>query len=109
MIVMWPIKTVLLPTDFSDASQAALRLASSFARDQSARLVILHVTVVPDTAYEGYGTPGAPLLREEYLAKEKQDLEKWSPQTRRSNSSVVWKRAILPPRFFASRRKSMPT
>jgi nucleotide-binding universal stress UspA family protein len=77
--MMWPIKTILLPTDFSEPSQAALRLASSFAREQGARLVILHVTVVPDAAYEGYGAPGLPLLRDEYLAKEQQGLEKVQP------------------------------
>jgi nucleotide-binding universal stress UspA family protein len=37
------IRVVLQPTDFSDASEAALRVARSLARDLGARLVILHV------------------------------------------------------------------
>jgi nucleotide-binding universal stress UspA family protein len=38
-----PIRTVLHPTDFSDCSKAALRVARALARDLGARLIILHV------------------------------------------------------------------
>jgi nucleotide-binding universal stress UspA family protein len=37
------IRVILHPTDFSDASEAALRVARSLARDLGARLLILHV------------------------------------------------------------------
>jgi nucleotide-binding universal stress UspA family protein len=37
------IRLILHPTDFSDASEAALRVARSLARDLGARLLILHV------------------------------------------------------------------
>jgi nucleotide-binding universal stress UspA family protein len=37
------IQTVLHPTDFSDCSEAATRIARSLARDHGARLIILHV------------------------------------------------------------------
>jgi nucleotide-binding universal stress UspA family protein len=40
---MLAIGTILHPTDFSDASGAAFRLACSLARDHDARLVVLHV------------------------------------------------------------------
>jgi nucleotide-binding universal stress UspA family protein len=73
---MWPIKTILHPTDFSEGSQDAFRLACSVARDQGARLVILHVTSIPDLAYTGYGSPGSPLAVEEYLAKAQQNLKR---------------------------------
>jgi nucleotide-binding universal stress UspA family protein len=76
---MWPIKTILHPTDFSECSQEAFRLACSLARDHGARLVVLHVTSVPDLAYKGYGAPGSPLLADEYLAKVREDLEKLQP------------------------------
>ena len=40
---MSPIHTILHPTDFSDCSRYAFRLAGMLARQQSARLVVLHV------------------------------------------------------------------
>jgi nucleotide-binding universal stress UspA family protein len=76
---MWPIKTVLHPTDFSDCSQNAFRVASSLARDHGARLIVLHVTSLPDLAYRGYGLPGSPLRAEEYLTKVREDLERLNP------------------------------
>ena len=42
---MLPIRTILQPTDFSDRSEHAFRLAWSLARDHGARLVLLHVVV----------------------------------------------------------------
>jgi nucleotide-binding universal stress UspA family protein len=44
---MFSIKTVLHPTDFSDCSSAAFQVACSLARDQGARLVLLHVVPRP--------------------------------------------------------------
>jgi nucleotide-binding universal stress UspA family protein len=41
-----PIQTILYPTDFSEPSEAALSVARSFAHDQGARLIILHVAPV---------------------------------------------------------------
>jgi nucleotide-binding universal stress UspA family protein len=38
------IHTILHPTDFSDRSKAAFDVACSLARDQGARLVLLHVS-----------------------------------------------------------------
>ena len=45
------VKTIVCPTDFSSASEAALRYATSLARDGGAKLVILHVDEPP----LGYG------------------------------------------------------
>lgn len=47
---MMPIRTILLPTDFSAPSEAALELACSLARGYGARLVILHVVTYEMTA-----------------------------------------------------------
>jgi nucleotide-binding universal stress UspA family protein len=47
---MMPIRTVLLPTDFSAPSEVALELACSLARGYGARLILLHVA-----AYEMTG------------------------------------------------------
>lgn len=43
-------RIILVPTDFSEASRAALRYAESLARDWQARLVILHVHL-PEPLY----------------------------------------------------------
>jgi nucleotide-binding universal stress UspA family protein len=40
---MLPIRSILHPTDFSERSDYAYRLACSLARDYSARLLIVHV------------------------------------------------------------------
>jgi nucleotide-binding universal stress UspA family protein len=51
---MLAIRTILHPTDFSDCSAFAFRLACSLARDYGARLIVLHVAEPPVTvASEG--------------------------------------------------------
>ena len=42
------IHTILFATDFSEASDPAFRVAASLARDNSARLVLLHVSEYDD-------------------------------------------------------------
>jgi nucleotide-binding universal stress UspA family protein len=42
-----PIRTVLHPTDFSEPCAEAFRVACELARDQSARLTVVHVVVAP--------------------------------------------------------------
>lgn len=44
---MLAIRTILHPTDFSDSSDYAFRLACSLARDYGAKLVVLHVAPAP--------------------------------------------------------------
>ncbi len=44
---------ILCPTDFSDSSEAAFRLAADLARCHRCRLVLLHVLEVPASAYLG--------------------------------------------------------
>lgn len=50
---MLTVNTILHPTDFSEASEAAYRLACSLARDYGARLILLHVAPGSVTAGEG--------------------------------------------------------
>ncbi len=76
---MLPLKTVLHPTDFSEPCRAAFELACSIAREHGARLIVLHVTTVPDLAYQGYGVPGAPLQAEEYLTAARENLAQLRP------------------------------
>jgi nucleotide-binding universal stress UspA family protein len=71
----WMPKTILHPTDFSECSMGTFRLARALARDHGARLIVLHVTTVPDLAYEGYGPPGVPLSQGDYLEDARRSLE----------------------------------
>jgi nucleotide-binding universal stress UspA family protein len=57
---MLPIRTILHPTDFSDYSQCAFRLAASLATDCGARLIVLHVLDRPVLSYPGVMTPPPP-------------------------------------------------
>jgi nucleotide-binding universal stress UspA family protein len=41
------LKTILHPTDFSEDSRYALAVASALARDQAARMILLHVVPRP--------------------------------------------------------------
>src|SRR5262249_43226362 len=50
-IVMLPIRTILHPTDFSERSETAFRLACGLARDHGAQVVVLHVAQIPATIY----------------------------------------------------------
>jgi len=52
---MLSIHTILHPTDFSEQSQFAFRLACALARDYGARLVVLHVVPIPLPLYYGEG------------------------------------------------------
>jgi nucleotide-binding universal stress UspA family protein len=58
---MLPINTILHPTDFSQRSNDAFRLACSLAQDHGARLIVLHVHEVPTAVYGEFGyIPPAP-------------------------------------------------
>jgi nucleotide-binding universal stress UspA family protein len=48
---MLPIRKILHPTDFSEYSEAAFRLACALARDYGAPLVVLHVSSPLVVAY----------------------------------------------------------
>jgi nucleotide-binding universal stress UspA family protein len=66
-IKMLPIRTVLYPTDFSESSSFAFRLASMLARDYGARLIVAHVAEPPLAIYgEGVYIP-PPDLESEFL------------------------------------------
>jgi nucleotide-binding universal stress UspA family protein len=48
---MLPIQTVLHPTDFSERSDYAFRLACALARDYGARVIVLHVWSPPAAVF----------------------------------------------------------
>lgn len=67
---MLPIHTILHPTDFSDHSEYAFRLAYALARDHASRLVLLHVAPLPVVVYgEGIVPPEPEYFLEELKEK----------------------------------------
>lgn len=54
---MLPLATILHPTDFSDNSEFAFRLACALARDYHARLILLHVISPAESLYGGVLEP----------------------------------------------------
>jgi nucleotide-binding universal stress UspA family protein len=54
---MLPLGTILHPTDFSEHSEFAFRVASALARDYNARLILLHVLPPPMVLYAGGPVP----------------------------------------------------
>jgi universal stress protein A len=62
---MLPVRTVLHPTDFSERSDHAFRLACALARDCGARLFVLHVMKSPLVLYGGEAPPPAAGQAEE--------------------------------------------
>jgi nucleotide-binding universal stress UspA family protein len=79
---MLTIRTVLYPTDFSDCSEVAFRLACGLAWDYGARLVILHVTPSP---VDGYGEGILPPQPADYLGPWREKLQ----QMQASNPEIA--------------------
>lgn len=50
---MFPVSTILHPTDFSPPSQHAFTVACSLARDYGSHLIVLHVAELPLSAPGG--------------------------------------------------------
>lgn len=73
---MLPIHTILHPTDFSDRSEFAFRLACTFARDCGARLILLHVAPVPVLVYGEGVVPPQP---EDYREQLEEELHRLVP------------------------------
>jgi nucleotide-binding universal stress UspA family protein len=68
---MFPIQTILHPTDFSAQADNAFRLACMLARDHEASFVVVHVVQPPITVVGGMGV--VPPVPEEYGYEEAED------------------------------------
>jgi nucleotide-binding universal stress UspA family protein len=68
---MFPIQTILHPTDFSEQADNAFRLACMLARDHEACLVVVHVIQPPITVVGGMGV--VPPVSEEYGYEEAEE------------------------------------
>jgi nucleotide-binding universal stress UspA family protein len=60
---MLNIRVLLHPTDFTELSDQAMRMACALARDYNARLIILHVIPPPVVAYGEGVIPPDPVNR----------------------------------------------
>jgi nucleotide-binding universal stress UspA family protein len=63
-LIMFPIETILHPTDFSERADNAFRLACMLAHDYAARLIVVYVAQPPIKVIGGYGP--VPPMPEEY-------------------------------------------
>lgn len=72
---MLPVATILHPTDFSEHSEVAFRLACALARDYDARLVLLHVTLPPIIIYGEGGVAPEPWVARAEAKEKMQKLE----------------------------------
>ena len=77
---MLTIETILHPTDFSDSSDYAFRLAHSLARDHGSRLIVLHVVATLGPELVTYGEAATELEPESYRQKLWADLRKIQPK-----------------------------
>jgi nucleotide-binding universal stress UspA family protein len=73
--IMLSLGTILHPTDFSEHSEFAFRLACALAWDYKARLVLLHVTPLPMAIYAGGAVPPDPWPDIEEAKAKLRDLE----------------------------------
>jgi nucleotide-binding universal stress UspA family protein len=70
---MYPVRTILHPTDFSKHSERAFDVACALLRGNRARLVVLHVAPIPERGSEGLLIPAFPeQQRESLIAQLKQ-------------------------------------
>jgi nucleotide-binding universal stress UspA family protein len=76
---MIPIQNILHPTDFSQHSEFAFRLAAALARDYDAKLVILHVAQQPVIMYTEGIIPAQPEHHEEELREQLLQLQVQHP------------------------------
>ena len=91
-----PWKTMLVPTDFSSGSRAALSLAADLAKVHGARLVVLHVAellpgLTADTMVHAEGG-GAPLRLEDFHRAQSRTARSPTPGTCRSSWCSCWGR-----------------
>jgi nucleotide-binding universal stress UspA family protein len=73
---MLPIRTILHPTDFSPQAEYAYRLASALARDYGARMILMHVKMIPNAAYGEFAAlPPEPVESTEHLKQQLMQLK----------------------------------
>ena len=79
---MLPLGTVLHPTDISEDSEHAFRLACALARDYNARLLVLHVIPPPMVLYAGGPVPADTWPSVEEVEEKLRQLKSHTPGVR---------------------------
>ena len=76
------IKTILVPTDFSDPANNALAYAIAFARETNSKIVVLHIYHVPMVSYRESYDPPAEVAAQNLASAEQQikNLEAQFPE-----------------------------
>jgi nucleotide-binding universal stress UspA family protein len=78
---MLPIRTILVPTDFSEHATYGFRLACAVARDYDARVVLLHVVTPPPIAVYGEGVlPPEPAEPPDRLREQLREIMEREPE-----------------------------
>jgi nucleotide-binding universal stress UspA family protein len=79
---MLPLGTILHPTDFSEHSEFAFRVACALARDYKARLILLHVLPPPMVIYAGGPVPAETWPSVEEVKEHLRNLEEQTHHVR---------------------------
>jgi nucleotide-binding universal stress UspA family protein len=86
---MYPLRTVLCASDLSDAAGEPIEQAAAMAREDGARLVVLHVVPVPIVVPEAVGEVVPPLVNPEVVyAREKEALDRQVAQHPAAASAI---------------------
>ena len=88
---MMTLKSVLVPTDFSECSEAALKYGRTLAASFGATLHLLHVVQDPYTqpwAAEAFPAPLGDLM-EQWQAQARKRLTDWLPESERADVRVT--------------------
>lgn len=88
---MYPFRRILIPTDFSTASEWVFDDAVRIAGTTGAEIVILHIRMTWDKHPDELRFPADPKL---YEYAEQQELERLRDFVRRSNASVTTRLAV---------------
>jgi nucleotide-binding universal stress UspA family protein len=88
---MLAIHTILHPTDFSERSEYAFRLACSLARDHDAKLVLVHI--VPTPQMVAYGE--MPLLAPQQAEGFMENLKERMSEVRATEVGIVFEEQLI--------------
>lgn len=88
---MYPFRRILIPTDFSTASEWVFDDAVRIAGSTGAEIVILHIRMTWESHPSELRLPADPSL---YEYAEKQELERLRDRVRRMNASVETRLAV---------------
>lgn len=88
---MYPFRRILIPTDFSSASEWVFDDAVQIAGKSGAEIIILHIRMTWDSDPRELRFPADPSL---YEYAERQELDRMRDRVRRSNASITTRLAV---------------